>query len=69
MFKPREPRVHSLDEPVQSTADIEAIIERSRVSSAHDMELAKLLDEIEPYLGSGPDPSPRPMTGTQFDLF
>ena len=69
MFTLRKRLVRHLDEPVRSTVDLGTRIERLRALSAHDLELAKLLDEIEPYLGSGPDPSPRPMTGTQFDLF
>ena len=69
MFTLRKRLVRHLDEPVRSTADLGTRIERLRALSVHDLELAKLLDEIEPYLASVPAPSPRPVPGTQFDLF
>ena len=48
--------------------DIEARIDRLRALSVHDEELARLLDEIEPYLRPCPDPSPGPVAGTELDL-
>ena len=69
MIEPREPLVYPVGEPVQSTGVVSTMIERLRALSVHDLELAKLLDEIEPYLASVPAPLPRPVPGTQFDLF
>lgn len=60
MFEPREPVVYSLGEPVQSTGTVSMMIERLRALSVHDLQLARLLDEIEPYLPSMPDPLPQP---------
>ena len=60
MFTLRKRLVRHLDEPVRSTADLGTRIERLRALSVHDLELAKLLDEIEPYLASMPDPSLQP---------
>ena len=50
------------------TADVEAMIDRLRALSVHDVELARLLDESEPHFRPKPRPSPWPVTGTEFDV-
>ena len=68
MFTRHKPQVRFISEPTHASTNIVARIERLRVLSVHDKELARLLDEVEPYFKLRADPSPRPIVGTQLDL-